>query len=468
LTATGNAYTPPAPTIASVSPDHGLPTENKSITITGTNLDTAYQVFIDKDNDGDEDAGEECNNANIDSNTQITCDTPTATAGTYDVVIKTWGGTTKPTTDTMPTTITDDDYTYELPIPVISNLANTISTSYGTTQGTVTATTDINANCKWSLTDQTYTSMTNNFSTGQATTSHSTTVTGLTSGLNTIHISCANPSDNSRYSANETTTVTIDDPPQFLAIIVSDNSITTLQGLTSTLCSSATFDSTANGDNANNTATLYDSRDNRYYNVRKMADNKCWMITNLAYAYGNHYTSGNGSSGWTTSATSTAYYTDSYNDTGVTQFSGTRCPKSYATSASNLDGTECGFLYNWFAATAGTGTAAMTSGNATASICPVGWHLPTGGSSGEFRALNILMSSSAANWTSSGVWRGAYSGYFNPGYGLVNQGSHGYYWSSTAGGSMGVYSFYFVSGYVYPENSSSKYVGFAVRCVTGS
>jgi hypothetical protein len=91
ITATANSYSA-TPTIISISPNTGEPSGNESITITGTNFTYAYQVFIDLDQDGEQDSGEECTNANIDSNTQITCDTPTVTAaqaGAYDVVIKT-------------------------------------------------------------------------------------------------------------------------------------------------------------------------------------------------------------------------------------------------------------------------------------------------------------------------------------------------------------------------------------------
>ena len=37
--------------------------------------------------------------------------------------------------------------------------------------------------------------------------------------------------------------------------------------------------------------------------------------------------------------------------------------------------------YNWYAATAESGTYAMTSGNAEDSLCPAGWQLPINGDS---------------------------------------------------------------------------------------
>jgi hypothetical protein len=95
ITATSNDFTAAAPTITSVTPDNGSVGEGTEIIIAGTNLDTAYQVFIDLDGNGNQNpnGSENCTNANIDSSTQITCTTPAeTTANTYDVVVKTWGG----------------------------------------------------------------------------------------------------------------------------------------------------------------------------------------------------------------------------------------------------------------------------------------------------------------------------------------------------------------------------------------
>jgi hypothetical protein len=116
ITATANQYNPSAPTITAVSPNSGSTSGGEGIVITGTNLDTAYQVFIDLDRDGEQGGGEECINADIVSITSITCNTPTATsAGTYDVVVKTWGGATKTAAGT--TSRTNDNYTYETTTP---------------------------------------------------------------------------------------------------------------------------------------------------------------------------------------------------------------------------------------------------------------------------------------------------------------------------------------------------------------
>jgi hypothetical protein len=91
ITVIGNDI--PAPTITTVSPNTGVASGGTEITITGTDLDTAYQVFIDLDGDGTQDSGEECASANILSATSITCATPVGTVGVKNVVVKTCGGT---------------------------------------------------------------------------------------------------------------------------------------------------------------------------------------------------------------------------------------------------------------------------------------------------------------------------------------------------------------------------------------
>ena len=140
---------------------------------------------------------------------------------------------------------------------------------------------------------------------------------------------------------------------------------------------------------------------------------------------------------------------------------------SFTTSCSNTaynmssGNTTYGNYYNWYAATAGTGTCSMSSGNATASICPKGWRLPT---NSEFQTLyNNYSSSSAMQGTPAFVL----SGYRN-GSSTYNQGSYGFYWSSTAYSSASAYSLYLYSSSVSPQDYNNKYYGFTVRCVASS
>jgi uncharacterized protein (TIGR02145 family) len=188
--------------------------------------------------------------------------------------------------------------------------------------------------------------------------------------------------------------------------------------------------------------TLRDARDNKSYRIKKMPDNKCWMIDNLAYVgggtntYGDtvtvgtagadgtltEYTSGNGSSGtWTTTTGYTDRHFVSNSNANITLYDGTRCTTS--STGSGVMASVCGnqILYNFCAALGldGATTPACTSstptntgtgagyasagvigkaggiggeskGNISAanqaginsstqgSICPAGWRLPAG------------------------------------------------------------------------------------------
>ena len=243
--------------------------------------------------------------------------------------------------------------------------------------------------------------------------------------------------------------------------------------------------------------SLTDNRNKQTYRIKKMQDNKCWMVDNLKYAgeantdlanvdgtYGLVYNNESGKYNTVdgTSTQSTDNYDKAFynNPMSASYCYGTSIQSSY---------TKCGYLYNWYAATAGTGTyATSTEGtNVSGSICPTGWRLPSAYSDGstatgngtsytaaDFAVLNASMnagsltsgsttSSYYANWQFTGAWSGVFSGSWYDGFG--SRGAHGYYWSSTAGSSNAARSLFFNSSYIFPGNSYNKYYGSAVRCV---
>ena len=245
--------------------------------------------------------------------------------------------------------------------------------------------------------------------------------------------------------------------------------------------------------------SLTDSRNKQTYRVKKMQDNKCWMVDNLKYAgeantdlanvdgtYGLVYNNKSGKYN-TVDGTGTQSTANSdkafYNNPMSTSY-------CYGTSIQNSY-TKCGYLYNWYAATAGTGTyATSTLGtNVSGSICPTGWRLPSGSSDGstatgngtsydvaDFAVLNASMNAGSlatgstdesylAGWLFTGAWSGVFSG--GRGDGFSSPGSVGYYWSSTAHGSTGARYLLFNSSVVYPGNSfgRGRYHGLAIRCV---
>ena len=228
-----------------------------------------------------------------------------------------------------------------------------------------------------------------------------------------------------------------------------------------------------------------------------MQDNKCWMVDNMKYlgegitisnvdsttgiTYNNESGKFNTVDGTYTQSTANSDKAFYNNPMSNSYCYGTSIQSSY---------TKCGYLYNWYAATAGTGTYdTNTDGtNVSGSICPTGWRLPSGYSDGstatgngtsytaaDFAVLNASMnagslttgstySSYYTGWQFTGAWSGVFSGNWYSGFSL--QGSGGYYWSSTALSSTSARDLYFYGSGVGPGiYSGSKYSGFAIRCV---
>ena len=242
--------------------------------------------------------------------------------------------------------------------------------------------------------------------------------------------------------------------------------------------------------------SLTDERNGQTYRIKKMQDEKCWMVDNMKYlgegitisnvdsttgiTYNNEsgkYNTVDGTSTQSTANFDKAFYN---NPMSASYCYGTSIQSSY---------TKCGYLYNWYAATAGTGTYNVSTdgANVSGSICPTGWRLPSGSSDGstatgngtsydaaDFPVLNASMNAGSlttgstsnyyAGWQFTGAWSGVFSGGWGNGFGL--QGSAGYYWSSTAFSSTYAGSLGFGSSSVGPGNNyNGKYDGYAVRCV---
>lgn len=241
-------------------------------------------------------------------------------------------------------------------------------------------------------------------------------------------------------------------------------SITTMQQMTSSACAAAS---------TGKSKTLTDSRDNSSYTVRKMADGKCWMTQNLRLMGSRTLKSSdsNVTSDYTLPASSTSGFS------------------SDTASNAYLSGNT-GY-YTWCAATAGTCSSATSNGaNATSSICPKGWKLPTGTVVGKnttndfwnlFRNMGLTISndslaaghSGSTNWGTGDLakvqgspYNFAYTGYMFTGSGPQYATSQGSWWSRTAYNSTNAYALYFDSSNVYPGTAGAgRQSGFAVRCV---
>ena len=94
---TATVKLPSNPTITSVSPNqYELGSNgNSAVTIEGTNLASAYRVWIDLNNNNTYDTNEQCTNLNIESNTKLTCNVPTdqtiptLDTGTHTIYVQT-------------------------------------------------------------------------------------------------------------------------------------------------------------------------------------------------------------------------------------------------------------------------------------------------------------------------------------------------------------------------------------------
>ena len=235
------------------------------------------------------------------------------------------------------------------------------------------------------------------------------------------------------------------------------HSISKMQQMTSEICAATTTpnraatvldtDGSHYGDpNYAPTKTLVDTRDDNTYTVSKLADGRCWMTQNLRIA-GKTLTPAD-------SDVTSNYIIPASSISGFDSYSGI--------SNAYIDNSDGGF-YNWYTATAGTGTTALSTHgqNTTVSICPKGWRLPTGGNGGEFNILDNSYDSSflrsiPVNLTLSGNVSISSRG---------GQDSNGRYWSSTVNSAYYAYLLTLNISNVYPADSYAKSVGFSVRCI---
>jgi uncharacterized protein (TIGR02145 family) len=279
---------------------------------------------------------------------------------------------------------------------------------------------------------------------------------------------------------------------QYLSVVVANNNITTMQALTSQLCQASIYDDAKNV--TNNTVTLADIRNNQQYQVRKLPDGNCWMINNLRITPADV---GNAPANQTQAGANLTSLA-SVGAADNTASSGTNSsPKWYDATCgvSGAPSTGCGstditstrfygYHYNYCAA---TGASSSTCGNltadtnATTSICPAGWRLPTGGAISDFSYLNGMMAGDGTystasdnnhgyNWldVSTGLYlyKGTFSGNWDPGGKFADFGA-GRDWSSTAKTYYSAYiSFHWGNVHVDGDSGSFQSIyGATIRCL---
>lgn len=309
------------------------------------------------------------------------------------------------------------------------------------------------------------------------------------------------------YGPNETITVQNDISVRGLSMhaiwiasegsLQDSNKVAELCGTGEGSLTQAPTDGTAN---LSSVSALTDQRDNQTYTIAKLADGKCWMVENLRLEH--QYTTGNNQTDPTVtneslsqgynpsfiglaepesdlSISTTANSLYSIDGSTAKTISGTdqgyRFPRysngNTANRATDADGTSNTFsygnYYTWPAIIADT-TEYSSGDHNTTSICPRGWHLPTGGASGEFHALN---NDANAGSTSGSTGFRNYPANFlfsgNLSSSSANfRGSYGFYWSSTDYSAYLSFNLSIYDIYVNPAtNGGNKYYGLPARCV---
>ena len=155
-----------------------------------------------------------------------------------------------------------------------------------------------------------------------------------------------------------------------------------------------------NSMNIGDVTALTDIRDNEVYAVAKLADNKCWTIENLRLDDSAEITRENtdnpilplvnvynGTTSNHLSPTSDDWCLSNDAQLGVHCYDQSKLNTSNTANPITVWGGGTakiysrGNYYNWYSATAGNGTSAITTNNTSVSgsICPAGWRLPKGG-----------------------------------------------------------------------------------------
>ena len=203
-----------------------------------------------------------------------------------------------------------------------------------------------------------------------------------------------------------------------------------------------------------------------YYPITKLADGRCWFAEDLDIKLNFRRDSLNNADLKSDIVRGGAFSLPTSTTDGWCATSSAECDDSaqvsvpdrnIAARASSTD-MNAATKYNWYAATAGSGTYARTSGDAGESICPAGWRLPT---KNDFTALYNAYGSAAALLASSGNF--TLTGQ-RVGENITDEDTGGYYWSATTGGVGTAYALKLTSS-TAEISPTENYRGLAVRCV---
>ena len=308
----------------------------------------------------------------------------------------------------------------------------------------------------------------------------------------TVTATASSPTVSLYYNQPYTATMSFSDNYEFSSWTAGTNTSVSSTGTnptTITLTGTGNGTITANGKSSkiymqNMTASLctttaqtaYDNRDEQAYTIQRLADGRCWMMTNLnlgATTLSTDLTSSNTNLSSTVTASTFNSWKKS-SGTG-TYTAAEYIPLTASNTSNGLDtdptsGTTYGTLYNYCAASAGTYCTDPASGpgNESADICPKGWRLPTDNTGGEFATLyanasyntNAKMRASVANGGAAFALAGNFLS-STP----TNQGKFGFYWSSTRYSNSVMYYLDLNTSDVYPSSINDRNRGYSIRCI---
>lgn len=211
---------------------------------------------------------------------------------------------------------------------------------------------------------------------------------------------------------------------------------------------------------------VVDSRDGREYTIQRLLDGNCWMMENLDL----------GRTDLTTDLTSSN--TNIATTVPAATFNGWKITTPVITyetgeimlldGEDSVSGNSYGTAYNFYAASGGTISGSVNSNDAAYDICPAGWRLPTGGSTGEFNALYSNSAYNTAAKIHASIEDGGaaftLSGRFYDS-GATGQGTLGYYWSSTRKSDTAMSSIRFATSYFFANDSVGRNNGYTIRCI---
>ncbi len=233
--------------------------------------------------------------------------------------------------------------------------------------------------------------------------------------------------------------------------------IIAMQDMTADVCKSVAIGTTGE---------LYDTRDKEIYSVRKHEDGNCWMTSNLRLNTKGLIANAHST---TLTASDTDIAEGSYvlPDSDINGFD----TSDYYVSQMYYAGNPInGAYYSWTAATAGSGDANLTKGDAPSSICPKGWKLPPNSGNGSYanftEKTGITDNAAGSEKIRATPYEFVYAGYVYDSE-LVNINLVGTYWSNTSMSEQIADLLYLTNSELLPSAQFAlRPVGQSIRCVT--